>query len=406
LLIVRSLGKRNIGTTLMDREFMVPVTFSRWRSESVYCPSSFDNLDGFLTALLGNAKTGRYLTLFPLTDSSLLPISEHRKQLTPYLTLVLPSHESVLKAIDKSNTLRCAQELGIPTPMTFYPRNTDEVIDAASRIQYPAVIKSKRSFAWGRNGKANFSRPFYVNSPSELISTYAEVETNFPAPMIQEYVPGNNISVALLFDRGEPKAACSISVKRTLPVTGGSSVLRESIPPDRTLLRYASNLLRRLNWHGVAEVEFKIDSRDSTPKLMEINGRFWGSMNVAIESGVDFPYLLFLLAKGEKICPIFKYKTGVKFRWLNADSENLRLTLKGEPKLINTEPPNKVEAVLRFLKFYEKDMHYDGFTLSDPLPFFIEEVLHLYENAKNIKRRFGLLAQHATKTPQVGCEWQ
>ena len=377
LSVVRSLGRKNVATTLMTPESLVPSLFSRWHSERVYCTSSFENLAGFVTTLLRIVRTRRYVTIFPMGDNSLIPISEHRDQLTPYLNLALPRHESVLNALDKSHTLKAAEEIGIPTPQTFHAKNIDEVRDISTKIQYPAVIKPKWSIIWERNGRcvrARYSRPSYVNSASELLSTYAKNDENFPTPLIQEYVPGYNISVAFLFDHGEPKAACFIRVYRTMPITGGTSVLRESIPPDPTLLRYTSNLLKSMHWHGVAEVEFRVDSRDSTPKLMEINPRFWGSMNVAIESGVDFPYLLYLIAKGEQIRPVFNYKIGVKFRELNLDSQNLLLTLKGEPKLINTKPSNKLNAVFRFLKFYEKNIHYDGFTLSDPLPFFMGEV--------------------------------
>ncbi len=382
LLVVRSLGRRNIDTTLMAQENLVPARFSRWHSQSVCTPSSFDNFEGFVKSLLKNAKTGKYLTIFPLSDSSLLPVSEHRKQLSPHLKLVLPSHESVLNTLDKSKTLRIANEAGIPTPETFQARNTAEVIKISAKIRYPAVIKPKQSYIWNRNGKANFSRPFYVNSASELISTYEKVNKNFPEPMIQEYVPGHNVSVALLFDHGEPKAGCAIKVKRTMPVTGGNSVLRESVSLDPTLLRFSSNLLRHLRWHGVAEVEFKIDSRDSIPKLMEINGRFWGSMNVAIESGVDFPYLLYLLAKGEKIRPVFKYKVGVKFRWLNGDIENLQSTLRGEPKVVYYKSSSKLKTIFRFLQFYGGNIHYDGFSLQDPMPFFLDESLFAFRTIR------------------------
>lgn len=386
----------------MTSESLLPSRFSSYRPDSVYCPSSYDDLEGFVTTLLKNARTGRYLTVFPLSDSSLFLVSEHREQLAPYLKLVLPSRESVLKVLDKSETLRIAKEVGVPTPKTFHVKNTAEVIDVSVGVRYPVVIKPRLSYAWGRNGKANYLRPFYVNSASELISTYAKVEKISPQPLIQEYVPGHNVSVALLFDCGEPKAVCVIGVKRSMPVTGGYGVMRESIAPDQTLVRHASDLLRRLRWHGPAEVEFKIDSRDSTPKLMEINGRFWGSMNVAVESGVDFPYLSYMLAKGEPVLPVFEYKIGVKFRDLNNDAKNLHLILKGEPRLINNEPLNKPKAVLHFLQFYEKNMHYDGFTLSDPLPFFMDEALFVYITTKNMigqkmksaTSRSGLGSQH------------
>ena len=132
----------------------------------------------------------------------------------------------------------------------------------------------------------------------------------------------------------------------------------------------------------MAEVEFKVDSRDLTPKLMEINPRFWGSMNVAIESGVDFPYMLYLLAKGEHVDPVFTYRSGVKFRGLNGDAENLHATLKGESRLLNVESPKKLNAVQDFLKFYEKSIHYDYFTVFDPLPFFTTEVFYLNKIVK------------------------
>jgi predicted ATP-grasp superfamily ATP-dependent carboligase len=388
LSIVRSLGRRNVATTLLTQERLVPALFSRWHSERVYCPSSLDNLEGFMTNLLRIARSGKYITVFPMGDNSLLPISEHRDQLAPYLKLALPSHESVVKALDKSQTLKAAEEIGIPTPKTFCPRNLTEAKDISTKIQYPAVIKPRWSCVWERNGKALYSRPYYVNSASDLLSTYAKVDKNFPAPLIQEYVPGYNISVGLLFDRGEPKATCFIRVYRTIPITGGTGVLRESVAPDPTLLRYSSDLLKRLHWYGVAEVEFRVDSRDLTPKLMEVNARFWGSMNVAIQSGVDFPYLLYLLAIGKQVRPVFNYRIGVKYRWLDGDEQNLRTILKGKQRLINLEPPNKLNAVLCFLKFYEKNIHYDGFTVSDPLPFFMNEAFYINGFVNGITKHF------------------
>ncbi len=321
--VVGSLERKNVATTLATQNLLSPSLFSRWRPGRVYCSAPVDNLEVFIANLFRIVRGGKYLTVFPMSETSLLPISENRNQLASHLKLVLPSHESVEIACDKSRTLELAENLGIPTPVTFRASNLTEVQAISSKIQYPAVIKPRYSFVWGKNGKANFSRPSYVNSPSELVSVYTKVNEIFPAPLIQEYVSGYNISVPLLFDRGKPIAACSIKEHRTMPLTGGISVLRESVPLNPMLLKYASSLLKGLLWHGVADVEFRVNSKDLTPKLMEINARFWGSMKVAIESGVDFPYLMFLLAKGERLDPIFTYKIGVKCRWLIGDTQNL-----------------------------------------------------------------------------------
>jgi predicted ATP-grasp superfamily ATP-dependent carboligase len=133
----------------------------------------------------------------------------------------------------------------------------------------------------------------------------------------------------------------------------------------------------------VAEVEFKIDSRDSVPKLMEINARCWGSMNLAIESGMDVPYLLYLLATGKPIHQSFNYKIGVKYRWLDGDTQNLLSILKSEQNLINVGPPSRFNSVLQFFKFYEKNIHYDGFAISDPLPFLMNEAAYAIQITKD-----------------------
>ena len=57
-------------------------------------------------------------------------------------------------------------------------------------------------------------------------------------------------------------------------------------------------------------VEFKVDPRDGIPKLMEVNPRFWGSLQLAIVSGVDFPYLILKMARRESFEPILHYACG------------------------------------------------------------------------------------------------
>ena len=399
LLIVRSLERRNVKTSIMvDEQARSISRFSRWRPESFLGPSPVNDAKGYFAALLKHVKAKRYFAILPVTDPALLPISEHREQLKPS-KVVLPSHDSVLTALDKFRTIKLAEEIGIPTPKTFQVKDMDDIVKISKKIRYPVAVKPRRSYAWGENGQAFFLRPFYVNNSVELVSTYEKVAEKSPSPIVQEFVPGSNISVAFLFDHGEPKAVCFIGVKRTIPVRGGNSVLRESIPPVPMLYAFARELLESLCWHGVAEVEFKIDNRDSTPKLMEINPRVWGSMNVAIKSGVDFPYLLYLLAKGESIDPIFKYKIGVKYRWLNADLQNLISTVRGEQRLVNTENRGRFSSILDFVKFYESNMHYDGFALSDPRPFFMDEFISVYDVVERffLKKVCGIQSQQAAK---------
>ena len=87
-------------------------------------------------------------------------------------------------------------------------------------------------------------------------------------------------------------------------VMGGPSTCAESVY-DSKLLDYGLRVLKNLKWHGVAMVEFKKDSIDGEFKLMEINPKFWGSLDLAIASGVDFPYLLYNMTIRWRYKPCF-----------------------------------------------------------------------------------------------------
>ncbi len=369
LSVLRSLAKRNIETAVTVESQTALSSFSRYCRSKVLCPSSSKDTNGFIAAMRKLIRKKGFGCLFPVTDTSLVAVSEHRNALGSCVGRSLPSHESVKKAYDKSLTLMAAEEEGIPIPKTFFVRNMAQLKEATGKVAYPAVIKPRWSWVWN-HGKALYSRGNYVNSASELLSSYRAVHENFPFPLVQEYVPGKNISVAVIVDSCEPRVACCIKVHRTSPVTGGNSVLRETVQLDPKMARYAFALLRNLEWHGVAEVEFKVDARDSTPKLMEINGRFWASLQVAIDSGIDFPFLLYQLAMNGELESVFSYKIGVKGRWFLGDVENLLAVLRGRPK-IKALRASRLRTLLNFLKFYEKDMHYDNFSTDDPMPFFM-----------------------------------
>jgi predicted ATP-grasp superfamily ATP-dependent carboligase len=85
---------------------------------------------------------------------------------------------------------------------------------------------------------------------------------------------------------------------------------------------------------------------DGTPYLMEINTRFWGSLQLAIDAGVDFPYLLYQLACAQKPDPVSSYKNGKRLRWLLGDLDSLYLTVRDR----NVGTGDKLMAMLRFLK--------------------------------------------------------
>jgi hypothetical protein len=158
--------------------------------------------------------------------------------------------------------------------------------------------------------------------------------------------------------------------KRTQPQLGGTSVLRQSIaiPPD--IGEQAERLLREINLEGYSEVEFRRDS-EGNPYLMEINPRLSASVEIAVRSGVDFPYLLYQWASGEHIDTVNSYRTGHWMRYLRGDYETTREAMRqpGRPGV-----PSPSRALLDFLLTFFIPMRYDYLDWKDPYPAWIEGV--------------------------------
>jgi len=136
--------------------------------------------------------------------------------------------------------------------------------------------------------------------------------------MVQEFVHGEGCGAEALMHDGEPKALFMHRRLREYPTTGGASTLRESMKDNR-LAQLGIKLLQAMEWEGVAMVEFKINASTGEPELIEVNGRFWGSLPLAINSGVDFPYLLYKSMVDKEGFNSSKYRIGLKQRWLAGD---------------------------------------------------------------------------------------
>ena len=151
-------------------------------------------------------------------------------------------------------------------------------------------------------------------------------------------------------------------------------MLRESIAVDPQLQDYSVRLLKALKWHGVAMVEYKYDDNDNLPKVMEINARFWGSLQLAIDAGVDFPYMLYRLIDEGDVEKQFGYRTGVKTRWFLGDVDILLARLFKSQAQLRLPPghPGKLKSLWDFCKLYQRDTKYEIEKLSDPGPFFNE----------------------------------
>jgi predicted ATP-grasp superfamily ATP-dependent carboligase len=144
--------------------------------------------------------------------------------------------------------------------------------------------------------------------------------------------------------------------------------------------KIAISLLKEFNWHGVAMVEFKLDERTNEPVLMEINPRFWGSLNQAISAGVNFPLLLHTMAVEGDVKPVLNYKLGFKSRWLLGD-------IRSYIDYINNKGC-QFSRYKDFFNFVDKNTCYDDISLTDPLPTIIQPLIPIINLIKTGKIKF------------------
>jgi hypothetical protein len=148
-------------------------------------------------------------------------------------------------------------------------------------------------------------------------------------------------------------------------------VLSESLPVAPRLREFAIGLLGPIGWHGLAMIEYKQDSRTGEAVLMEVNGRFWGSLELAVDAGVDFPHLAFQLARGRAPQGRPRYEIGVRNRWLLGDLDHLLLRLRRSARALDLPDgaPSTSRVLLDFLRFVQPKLHYDVLDAADLRPF-------------------------------------
>jgi len=286
---VRSLGKKGFYVIAGAPGKHAQSFYSKYCNESVIYPDPRDERR-FIDFLLEYFQKNKVDVLLPIGYLATVAISKYKDELLSYTKIPVADYQSMQIASDKYRTMEMARELGIPTP-----REYSSIEDVNT---YPIVAK----------GIYESGQVRYINSAEEL--NRIPLSNN----ILQEYIPGEGFGFYALFNKGEERAIFMHKRMREYPITGGSSTAAESMY-DPELRDLGLTLLKALDWHGVAMVEFKKDSRDGKYKLMEINPKFWGSLDLSIASGVDFPYLTVMMALEGDIQPVLDYNRDVKFRW-------------------------------------------------------------------------------------------
>jgi predicted ATP-grasp superfamily ATP-dependent carboligase len=366
LAVIRSLGK--LPKTLIFAADSMPESIggsSKYVKEYLCCPSPKLEPSQFLKWISKTVELYRLDKVFPCTEISSQLLLMHKDALRtadiPFADLT-----TVLSLADKANLMRLAHSIAVPTPKTYFFNKASEVKDALE-LEFPMVIKPYLSHI--------LYEDHWLSTKVEIAYNKDELERylqsslwlkNHPF-MIQEFIDGHGQGIFALYNQGKSITFFAHQRIREKPPSGGVSVLCESVALDPKLKAYSEKILDHVNWHGVAMIEFRI-AKDGTPYLMEVNTRFWGSLQLAIDAGVDFPALLYRICQNEQVEPVESYRTGIRMRWLLGDLDSLYLLLRQSHFRLK----DKLRGVVDFFTPHPLRTYHQINRWEDPMPAWTE----------------------------------
>lgn len=367
--IIRALGRSNWRVIAADS---VPNSLgfrSRYAAETLLYPAPENARHEFVDALLGAARDRHIDLIIPVTDAVIIPLSEARDRFAGVTMLAIPDKEALAIVTDKNKTLALAEQLGVPAPHTCLVATVQEALEQGPALGWPLVLKPRASRLYREQEAMEAFTVCYAENAEQLAKQMARFEGRCNV-LLQEYYTGEGHGVELLLDEGRPLAMFQHKRLREIPIHGGASALRESVALDSAMVEYATRLMSALRWTGLAMVEFKVGK--AGPKLMEINGRVWGSLPLAVMSGMDFPSRLADLYLGDAHAyngaPNTSYTVGVKARNLELDAAWIASVLYGKRDYPFFPMPGRGQAVKAVLELFNPRYKYDVQSFSDPQP--------------------------------------
>jgi len=311
LAIVRSLGRAGCDVTCADlRHVAMPLAFrSRYARRRV-------RLEALDAKSLAAAAEGHDVIL-GAARRSIDALAEHRAAIEATGSRVpLPPVERIRAANDKEFVRAAGRALGLATPETWDPESAGDLDRIAREIPFPAIVKLRRDEGADLAPRERYS---VARNAGELRTAYEALSRLQPRPIVQRWIQGTGLGVGVLLEPGGDVLAQFAHVReRELPPGGGPSTACASAH-EPAVEEGAVRLLRALGLSGVAMVEFRVDGRSGVPYLLEVNPRFWGSLELPIRCGVDFPVLLCRWAMGERF-PAPAYRAGRRLRFFALDA--------------------------------------------------------------------------------------
>ena len=297
LTVIRELGGHGVPVHAIGRRENAIGRASRWTTSFSVRPKG--KLAGWLPALIRETGAG---ALLAISEDDLIALAD----MPPVIKgckILTPRRASLDIVLDKSATLSRAKALGIDVPESWQPVASDDFAIKAARLSYPIVLKWADPPAilprLAEHGIA-FVKSEYAENAGALVATLARYDTLAMWPLAQRYCPG--IGLGQMFHMKDGVATLRFQHRRIheWPPEGGVSTVCATVPLDQHEEQRGKSeaLLASIGFEGPAMVEYRYDAPTGKYWLMEINGRFWGSLPLARHAGAEFAWESYARAMG------------------------------------------------------------------------------------------------------------
>jgi predicted ATP-grasp superfamily ATP-dependent carboligase len=326
LALVRELGRAGVPVVAVSHDAHAIGLASRYVWRRVVCgpPRSQRVIDELnrLGAELGP------VSLLTVSEANLAWINSVRGRLGDQIRPAVPAQAALAKVLDKSLTLDTARAVGVQVPLTLEVSSLAELQLSASSFPYPAVLKWKDPNAvaprLSARGLALFKAEYVLDEAGLLAVGHRYADLG-EWPLIQQYCPGRGLGQFFYMRDGVPIRRFQHLRIAEWPPEGGFSAVCDALPLDQHLALQERSvaLLQALGWEGVAMVEYRYDDASRQAVLMEVNGRFWGSLPLAVACGAGFALHAHAAALGMAPPRLPPPRTDLRCRMLIAEIKGL-----------------------------------------------------------------------------------
>lgn len=364
LAVTRSLGKSGqFSIITADATAQALAGASRYSQAYFQHPDPGQRPRDFIAWIKDFTSDQHFDLVMPTTEVTSQLLLSCKDEL-PEIELPFAPYETVMALSDKISLVELAKSLNIPAPDSQMFKNAAELEGVS--VSYPCVLKPALSQIFTGND--------WIHTHVKVIHDEAGLQKALEhSPylrttpfMLQSFIPGHGGGIFCLYNNGKSVQFFAHERLREKPPEGGVSVLSRSVPIDHELKASAQKLLDAVNWHGVAMVEFRI-TPEGKAYLMEVNTRFWGSLQLAVDSGVNFPLMLAKAQLGHPIASRSDYRLNQRLRWLLGDVDSLYLYLKGRQPWMK-----KIMRVISFLSIKIRRQKHEVNRLHDLMPAWLE----------------------------------